>query len=61
MTTATVDLDRSAVGTAFTREARRRPDAVALRWLAEGGPATMTYGPVAGARPRRRGDAGRPP
>jgi len=36
-------LDRSSVGAAFTREAERRPAAIALRWAADGRPAAMTY------------------
>jgi len=37
------ELDRSSVGAAFTREAERRPAAVALRWAIRGEPAAMTY------------------
>jgi fatty-acyl-CoA synthase len=37
------ELDRSSVGAAFTREATRRPDAVALRWTEAGVPMAMTY------------------
>jgi fatty-acyl-CoA synthase len=37
------DIDRSSVGAAFTRAAERQPDAIALRWDADGIPAAMTY------------------
>src|SRR5438552_610046 len=37
------DIDRSSVGAAFTRQALRRPDAIALRWDAGGEPMAMTY------------------
>jgi fatty-acyl-CoA synthase len=37
------DIDRSSVGAAFTRQAVRRPDAIALCWDAGGEPAAITY------------------
>ena len=39
----TEELDRATVGAAFTRAAERRPDAIALRWTADGQPGAMTY------------------
>src|SRR3954468_20580916 len=42
------DIHRSSVGAAFTRAAEAHPDAIALRWQADGIPAAMSYADVLG-------------